>query len=136
MNRLAVVSLFLLSIIFAGCDPYKVDELLLQKEGVSLVIRGEVVFDYDGNRCQMAYNAQRCEYRVMDDDMAHYFVFRCDADLSDVGQEVTADLSYTTSSDIRVEEDLEFKVDQVVPSSGTYWLWCNSRKIGVVVRKI
>lgn len=53
MNRLAVVSLFLLSIIFAGCDPYKVDELLLQKEGVSLVIRGEVVFDYDGNRCQI-----------------------------------------------------------------------------------
>ena len=110
MNRLAVVSLFLLSIIFAGCDPYKVDELLLQKEGVSLVIRGEVVFDYDGNRCQMAYNAQRCEYRVMDDDMAHYFVFRCDADLSDVGQEVTADLSYTTSSDIRVEKDLNLTI--------------------------
>ena len=136
MNRLAVISLFLLSIIFAGCDPYKVDELLLQKDGVSLVIRGEVVFDYDGNRCQMAYNAQRCEYRVMDDEMAHYFVFRCDADLSDIGQEVTADLKYTTASDVKTETSLTFKVERVEPSKGMFWLWCNSKKIGVVVRKI
>ena len=136
MNRFAVISLFLLTMTFAGCDPYKVDELLLQKEGVSLVVRGEVVFDYDGNRCQMSYNAQRCEYRVMDDDMAHYFVLKCDADLSDVGQEITADLCYTTASNVKEETGLTFKVEQVVQSSGTYWLWCNSKKIGVVVRKI
>ena len=136
MNRFACMFLFLLSMTLAGCVGYEVDELLMHKEGVSLIVRGEIVLDYDSNKGQMSYNAKRGEYRVMDDDMAHYFVFRCDADLSDVGQEVTADLSYTTSSDIKVEKDLEFKVEQVVPSSGTYWLWCNSRKIGVVVRKI
>lgn len=135
MNRFALVCIFLLLMISAGCNPYEVDELLLQKEDVSLVVRGEVVFDYDGNTCQMSYNAKRCEYRVMDDDMAHYFLLRCNADLSDVGQEVTADLKFTTSTDVKEEKGLTFKVERV-DQSEKFWLWCNSRKIGVVVRKL
>lgn len=136
MNRFACMFLFLLSMTLAGCVVYEVDELLMHKEGVSLIVRGEIVLDYDSNKGQMSYNAKRGEYRVMDDEMAHYFVFRCDADLSDIGQEVTADLKYTTASDVKTETSLTFKVERVEPSKGMFWLWCNSKKIGVVVRKI
>lgn len=136
MNRFACIFLFLLSLTLAGCVRYEVDELLMHKEGVSLIVRGEIVLDYDSNKGQMSYNAKRGEYRVMDDEMAHYFVFRCDADLSDIGQEVTADLKYTTASDVKTETSLTFKVERVEPSKGMFWLWCNSKKIGVVVRKI
>ena len=136
MNRIYAISIFLLSFIIAGCEQYVVDEALMQKEDVSLVIRGEVVLEYEGNTCQMAYNAKRCEYRMMDDDMAHYFILSCNADLSDVGQEVTADLMYTTVNDIRAEKGLTFKVERYVPSTDMFWLWCQSKRIGVVVRKI
>jgi hypothetical protein len=73
---------------------------------------------------------------MMDDDMAHYFILSCNADLSDVGQEVTADLMYTTVNDIRTEKGLTFKVERYVPSTDMFWLWCQSKRIGVVVRKI
>lgn len=136
MNRFACMFLFLLSMTLAGCVGYEVDELLMHKEGVSLIVRGEIVLDYDSNKGQMSYNSKRGEYRVMDDEMAHYFVFRCDADLSDIGQEVTADLKYTTASDVKTETSLTFKVERIEPSKGMFWLWCNSKKIGVVVRKI
>ena len=136
MNRFACMFLFLLSMTLAGCVGYEVDELLMHKEGVSLIVRGKIVLDYDSNKGQMSYNGKRGEYRVMDDEMAHYFVFRCDADLSDIGQEVTADLKYTTASDVKTETSLTFKVERIEPSKGMFWLWCNSKKIGVVVRKI
>ena len=125
MNRIYAISLFLLSFIIAGCEQYVVDEALMQKEDVSLVIRGEVVLEYEGNTCQMAYNAKRCEYRMMDDDMAHYFILSCNADLM-----------YTTVNDIRTEKGLTFKVERYVPSTDMFWLWCQSKRIGVVVRKI
>jgi hypothetical protein len=68
--------------------------------------------------------------------MANYFVFKTDSDLSDLGQEVTAELEYTTTDDVVVEQGLVFKVERLDQSTGMIWLWCNARKIGVVVRKI
>ena len=68
--------------------------------------------------------------------MANYFIFRSNASLSDVGQEVTAELEYTTPSDVKIEQGLIFRVERVDQSTGLVWLWCNSNKIGVVVRKI
>lgn len=136
MNRFACIAVILLSMIMTGCVPQPVDEIFMQKDDVSLVVRGSVVLNYDGSVCQMAYNAKRHEYRVMDDDMAHYFVLRCDADLSDAGQELTADLKYTTLTDVKIENGLTFSVVKTEPSSGKFWLWCSSKKIGLVVRKI
>lgn len=136
MNRIAVITALILAVLTSvGCDPYEVDEVLMQKENVSLVIKGTVMFDYDGYTGQMSYNHKRNEYRVMDDDMAHYFFLRFDADLSDVGQEVGAILKYTTLSNVREEKNLTFRVEKTDPSSGMFWLWCQSKKIGVVVRK-
>ena len=123
--------------IIAGCEPpYIVDEILLQEDRVSLVQNGAIVFEYDGNTCQLSYNAKRNEYRAMDDDMADYFIFRSNASLSDVGQEVTAELEYTTPSDVKIEQGLIFRVERMDQSTGLVWLWCNSNNIGVVVRKI
>lgn len=135
-NRLIVILCMLSAAALTSCDPYEVDEILFQKEDVSLMIKGTAVFEYDGDTCQMAYNAQNNEFRAMDDNMADYFVLKCDSDLSTEGQEFKADLKYTTSSNVRTERGLTFKVERILPSTGTFWLWCQSKKIGVVVRKI
>ena len=126
----------LLAAVMTSCEPYEVDEILFQKEDVSLIIRGVAVFEYNENTCQVAYNAGKNEYRAMEDNMADYFVLKCSSDLSTEGQEVDADLTYTTSSNVRTEKGLTFRVERISPSTGTFWLWCQSRKIGVVVRKI
>ena len=136
MNRCVYIAVLLLSMFVTGCLEEKVDEILMQQDDVSLVVRGSVILHYDGNTCQMAYNAKKSEYRVMDDGMAHYFILKCDSDLSDLEQVLTAELRYTTLTDIKVEKGLTFSIVKVEPSTGKFWLWCQSRKIGIVVRKI
>lgn len=133
MSRLFVICV--LAMVAAGCDP-EVDEQFFQNDDVSLVRGGEVLFKYHGSTCQLAYNAGRNEFRAMTDEMSDYFVLRCEEDLSDVGQEVKADLFYTTSDNVKRETGLVFTVERTAPSKGMFWLWCGSRKIGVVVRKI
>ena len=137
MNKIHVIfSKLVLSLILTGCHQDVVDEILIQEDRVSLVQRGAVIFEYDGGTCQLSYNANRHEFKAMDDAMAHYFIFKADADISEVGQEVVAELQYTTQTDIRSEKGLVFRVEKIDQSSGVYWLWCPARKIGVVVRKI
>lgn len=133
--KIKIFVALLLSAVFVSCEEYKVDEILFTKEEVSLIVKGVVVFEYDGDTCQMAYNARNNEFRAMDDDMADYFVLKCSSDISTEGQEVVADLKYTTASNVRTEKELTFKVERILPASGNYWLWCQSKKIGVVVRK-
>lgn len=138
MNKLyAIISAFLFALMVTGCEPpYIVDEVLLQEDRVSLVQRGSPIFEYEGNTCQLSYNAKKHEFRAMDDDMAHYFILTCDADLSDVGQQVIAKLKYTTDTDIIEQEGVTFKVEKIDQSCDMFWLWSNDTKIGVVVRKI
>lgn len=138
MNKFtAIISAFLFALLVTGCEPpYIVDEILLQEDKVSLVQRGVLIFEYEGNTCQLSYNADRHEFRAMDDDMAHYFILTCDADISDVGQQVIAKLKYTTDTDIIEQEGLTFRVEKMDQSSDMFWLWSNDAKFGVVVRKI
>lgn len=121
--------------ICAACAPYEVDEILVQAEDVSLVIRGTLRFEYNPDTCQMAYNAHKTEFRAMKDNMADYFVLKCSEDPTTEGQELKADLTYTTVSDVKAETGLTFKVEKISPSDGRLWLWCQSKKIGVVIRK-
>lgn len=120
----------------AGCRQFDVDEILLEQEAVSLTIKGEPVFVYDENKCQLACNWNRNEFRAMTDDMSDYFILRAHQQLSDLGQEFTADLIYTTASNVREETGLTFTIEKIQNGSGLIWLWCSSKKIGVVVRML
>ena len=115
---------------------YDVDEVLLQRSDISLTEKGKLQMSFDEKTCQLGYNQDRNEFRVYDDKIANWFTITCNAYPSSIGQEVTADLKYTTASDVKTETSLTFKVERVEPSKGMFWLWCNSKKIGVVVRKI
>lgn len=137
MNKIiCILGSFLLAFLAIGCKQESVNEVLMQESGVSLRHRGTVIFKYEGNTCQLSYNDKRHEFKVMDDDMANYFILKCDVDPTEIDQNIVAQLSYTTSNDLKVEKDLNLKVVKIDQSSGLIWLWNSTKKLGVVVRKI
>lgn len=118
----------------ASCR-YDIDEILLSRSDISLTIKGELQMSFDENTCQLGYNTGRNEFRVYDEKLSRFFIVRCSTKPASEGQEITADLEYTTAKDTRNLKDIAFKVEKT-SSDGLVWLWNNDRKIGVVVKSL
>ena len=123
------------SVCLAGCNRYDIDEILLQKVEVSLSIKGTDIIVYDPDRYQIGYNAEKNEFRVFDDDMAYWFTLTCESRPSTVGQELSADLKWTSPNSTKTRKGLEFKVKKT-DTEGHIWLWCESEATGVIVKEL
>lgn len=119
--------------IASSCCRYDMTEILLQRQDVSLTWKGTLQMRYDPDSCQMGYSTDSNEFRVYDDSFGNWFVIRCGARPSNVGQTLKADVQWTTHDDTRTERGAEFTVEKT-DSEGNIWMWCKSKKIGVVVR--
>ena len=135
MKKVIRCLLFCLALVVSGCTIYDIDEILLSQEDVSLTWKGEEVLVYDPDKWQMGYNQLRNEFRVHDDQMADYFVVRCDAVPTDEGQELKADVQWTEKSSIKKLEGIRLEVKKV-SADGYVWLWGNAHGVGIVVRKL
>lgn len=119
----------------AACAEYDVNEILLERDEVSLTIKGELRFKYTPEDCQLGYSPDRNEFRAYDDKLGDWFVLRCSADPGIEGEKVKGSLEYTTS-DSKVNLDgLDFSVRKT-NQDGYIWLWNGDRKIGVVVKRL
>ena len=117
----------------SSCARYDVDEILLSRDDISLSCRKDVQLVYDPATWQLACNTARNEFRVNDDEMANYFVFRSDQRPDTEGQEVTGYIEWTVRTNIRKYSNLKFEVRKV-GSDGCVWLWNKSQKIGLTVK--
>lgn len=117
-----------------GCNPYDIEEILISRDDVSLTVKGEPVFLFDSDHCQLAYNSEGNEYRAMRDDLSGYFILKADQQLSHIGQEFTADLTYLTGRKEKKEKGIVFRIEKISNADGLIWLWCSSNSIGLVVR--
>lgn len=132
LKILALCSVLLTSV---GCVDYDVEEILLMREDISLTLRGELHFKYDPMTCQAGYSPERYEFRVYDDVLGDWFVLKCSSDPAEKGKKVKASLEYTTSDSMMNLKDLDFEVRKT-DSEGYVWMWNDSRKIGVVVKRL
>ena len=89
---------------------------------------------YDPDTFQLGYNEEKNEFRVFDDDMGNWFVLTCNDRPSTEGQEVKADLKWTTVNTTRSRAGLTFTVEKT-DSKGYIWMWCEEEAIGVTVRE-
>lgn len=119
----------------AGCNRYDIDEILLQREDISLTVKGADMIVYDPATFQAGYNGQKNEFRIFDDNLGNWFTFRCSERPSTEGQRVKADLKWTTPNTTRSRKGLSFRVEKT-DSRGYIWLWCEEEAIGVVVREL
>ena len=131
-----IAYIFVLVVLVCACgrNQYDIDEILISRDDVSLTVKGEPVFLFDSDNCQVAYNDERNEYRAMIDDMSDYFVLKAHEKLSHINQEFTADLTYTLPNKVKKETNLVFVIEKISNDDGLVWLWCADKSIGLVVR--
>ena len=118
----------------AGCTQYDVTELLLSRNDISLTCRGVEEFVYVPQTCQIGYNDGSNTFHVYEDKLSNWFSIVCDEDPSAEGQELTADVSWTTKTSTRAFQDLVFKVEKI-DVDGQIWLWNSTHIIGIVIKK-
>lgn len=130
-----IITLMLMAVCLAGCNIYDVEDILLPRTEISLTMKGDDVLIYTPYTYQLGYNAEKNEFRVFDDDMAHWFVLSCESRPSTVGQELKADLKWTSPSSTKTRNNLTFRVEKT-DAGGHIWLWCESDAIGVIVKEL
>ena len=136
MRRFGYLICLLLMAVSAGsCVKYDIDEILLEREDLSLTWKGEDQVDYDPLTWQAGCNVRKGEYRVFDDSMANYFAVKCSERPVNEGQDITADVVWTMKTTIKRYEGIRMTVRKLAPD-GRIWLWSRSQQIGVVIKEI
>lgn len=135
MKRIYIICIAVTMTLLSSCDRYQPEELLLPKSDISLTIKGEDQIRYDQETWQLGHNAEKNEFRAVNDKLTDWMILRCNTDPSTVGQSVTAYLEYTTSNDTKKLNALTFTVEKTSPE-GMIWLWNDDKKIGVVVKDL
>lgn len=120
-------------ILITGCVGPQPDEVLLPRTEISLTIKGETIMELDPATCQIAYNSDKNEFRLVKDNISDWLIFKSSATPRNVGQEVMASLEYTSQSNIKRLTDLAFSVEKTAPD-GTTWLWNKEKKIGIIIK--
>ena len=135
MKRIYIICIAVTMTLLSSCDRFQPEELLLPKSDISLTIKGEDQIRYDQKTWQLGHNAEKNEFRAVNDKLTDWMILRCNATPSTVGQSVTAYLEYTTSNDTKKLNALTFTVEKTSPE-GLIWLWNDDKKIGIVVKSL
>lgn len=117
----------------SSCAGLQPEEVLLPRMDISLTMKEEQVMTFDPATCQIGYNSGRNEFRLINDKLNDWVIFRSSATPTDVGQEVKASLEYTSQDSTKKLENLTFRVEKTAPD-GMVWLWNKDKKIGIIIK--
>ena len=128
---LYIIALVLLC---AGCrEKVEMDLEMYNSDQVSLMVKGKKVFTYSEGTCQLGYNRNLRQFRASNDDMTSFFVLTCSELPRQEGQEIRAELKWTSGSSVKTSGGLVFKVEKY-DDTGLVWLWNSADKTGAVVK--
>ena len=134
MRKLRHILILALLPLLAACGKkVEMDPVLYESDTVALMVKGKTVFTFDEGTMQLGFNRSRRQFRAGNDDMTSFFVLTCSELPRQEGQELTADVQWTSGSSVRTSSGLTFKVEKY-DSTGLVWLWCATDKTGAVVK--
>lgn len=133
MKRL--IYIFLSIFLIEACTPSFTENTLLEQSEISLIWKGTVQVSFNPATGQLGYNDSRKEYRVYDDKLADWFTVRCSELPSEVGQQISADVSWTGTQSPQKYYGLSFVVKQI-SQEGLIWLWNEDKNIGIIIKDI
>ena len=128
---LYIIALVLLC---SGCKKkVEMDLEMYNSNQISLMVKGRKVFTFDEGTCQLGYNRTLKQFRAGNDDMTSFFVLTCTDLPRTQGQEIQANLQWTSGSSVKTSNGLTFKVEKY-EDTGLVWLWNSADKTGAVVK--
>ena len=131
MKRIAVILLLSL-LALTGCQDERQRAAFCENEGVRLLVGGSIAFSYEPNTCQLAFSRDRQEFRAFTDSMSDFFVATFSRVPSELGQRLTASLTWTTEREVLTRKNLTLEVVRL--EGDMVWLWSDAGRIGLTVR--
>ena len=120
--------------LLTGCkEKVEMDLDMYNSEQVSLMVKGKKVFTFDEGAGQMAFNRTLRQFRTGNDDMTSFFVLTCSELPREEGQEIRADIQWTSGNSAKTTKGITLKVEKY-DGAGLVWLWNASDKTGAVVK--
>ena len=121
-------------LLLAGCkEKVEMDLDMYNSDQISLMVKGKKVFTFDEGTCQLGYNRTLKQFRAGNDDMTSYFVLNLAELPRELGQEIKADLKWTSGGNVKPASNLTLKVEKY-DDTGLVWLWNSADKTGAVVK--
>lgn len=122
------------AVLLCACNEHWVTDLgpFIKDATVRLEIDGERAFVYDAADCQLAFNAQRMEFRAHTDTMLDYFILDADSIPSKVGDKVNASISWSSPSGEKSRTNITLYTKRI--QGDIIWLCDQGYKNAVVVR--
>lgn len=128
-----IILLTVLAVLTACEKKVEMDPELYNSDQVGLMFKGKKVFTYTEGTMQLGYNRSLRQFRAGNDDMTSYFVITCSDLPTTVGQEIRAEVKWTSGSSVKTASGITFKVEKY-ENTGLVWLWCAEDKTGAVVK--
>ena len=129
---LFVIALF--ALLCSGCKKkVEMDLEMYNSDQVSLMVKGKKVFTYTEGTCQLGYNPSLRQFRAGNDDMTSFFVLTCSDLPRQEGQEIRAEIKWTSGSSVKTSGGVSLKVEKY-DGTGLVWLWNAADKTGAVVK--
>ena len=118
--------------VLTGCTDKRMRSAFSENDEIRLMVGGSIPFTYEPNTCQLSFSRDRKEFRAHTDNMSD-FVVATFSELPDyLGQNVTADLVWTTERDVLTRKNLTLEVIRI--EGDRFWLWSRTGKIGLCMR--
>ena len=134
MRKLLHIILLTALAVLTACEKkVEMDPELYNSDQVSLMVKGKKVFTFTEGTMQLGYNRSLRQFRAGNDDMTSYFVLTCSEPPTAKGQEIRAEIKWTSGSSVKTSSGLTFKVEKY-EDTGLVWLWCAADKTGAVVK--
>ncbi|MCR4859880.1 MAG: hypothetical protein K5910_04370 [Bacteroidales bacterium] len=131
--RIPLLCFLSLAVLFlTGCQDERMKNAFGENEGIRLMVGGNIPFTYEPNTCQLAFSRDRREFRAHTDNMSDFFVVTFSEVPSAPGQNVTADLVWTTERDVLSRKNLTLEVVRI--EGDQFWLWSDAGRIGLCIR--
>ena len=131
MRRFSIILLLSL-LALTGCQDERQRAAFCENEGVRLLVGGSIAFSYEPNTCQLAFSRDRREFRAFTDSMSDFFVATFSRVPSELGQRLTASLTWTTEREVLTRKNLTLEVVRL--EGDMVWLWSDAGRIGLTVR--
>ena len=114
-------------------ETVEMDLGMYESDQICLMVKGKKVYTFSDGDGQLAYNRTLRQFRAGNDDMSSYFVLTCSDLPRQEGQELRADIQWTSGNSVKSSSGITFKVEKM-DGTGLVWLWNAANKTGAVVK--
>lgn len=126
------ILIMMILLLCCSCGRQRRVNAFMEHDELRLQVAGKVQFRYDKLNCQLSFSRDRNEFRAQTDNTSDFYTVRLNFIPTQVGETVTADLSWTTDTDILHRKNLTLEVVRI--EGDKIWLWSDSSRIGVSLR--